>query len=373
MTSGRPAGPGGIPVPADRPARARPSRVRSLPRLNWPTAPGERFGALASVDGASQSGERGRRSEQDSAYRRVRRLLGRSHAHALLAARDALRTLGGLATVEEVAELAGRRLRPESGNGTGSEGIVDANLASNLAEQPPVSDARAFLRWIVDLADDPALRLRQDRYLVGPPIGAEDFDHASARVEELLEVEPSVSVEHIASELGPSWVEPGGNALRRRAQLLGRLHGEEIARNRFASRSRSLADWAERVMEEEGAPLHWREVARRVNQTAAARHDPAALRDALGEDDRFVRVGGGDYSLRSWGAEPYTRFAEVLERYLRRREAPVHEDQITADLRRLYTLRPRTMISAMEEDPKVFRTFGEGVWGLAGVHTAPAS
>lgn len=361
-------------MPADRPARSRPSGVRPPPPLAWPTAPGERFGVQASVEGAGRSGEeRGGRPEQNSAYRRIRRLLGRSHAQALLAVRDALRTLGGLATLVEVAEVAGSRLRPGSRNGAGSEGIVENDLASKLAEQPPLTDAPAFLRWIVELADDPALRLRRDHYLVGPPIGAEDFDEASVRVEELLEVEPSVSVERIASELGPTWAEPGGNALRRRAQLLGRLHGQEIARNRFASRSRSLADWAERVMDEEGAPLHWREVARRVNQTAAARHDPAALRDALGEDDRFVRVGGGDYSLRSWGAEPYTRFAEVLERYLRRREEPVHEDRITADLRRLYTLRPRTMISAMEEDPEVFRTFGEGVWGLVGRHTAPAS
>jgi DNA-directed RNA polymerase delta subunit len=255
-------------------------------------------------------------------------------------ARVALGQIGGLATYTELGA-------------TVTEGIPSGDF-----------DACRFLRWILARARDPLLCDVDGDLVVGPPLGFELFHRGCRTISNCLDENKCVSLETLAGRLQPEWPELAVELIAHHAALIAGRFGVMVMPGHFSAAAWSRADWAEFVLESEGRPLHYREVAERVNRLSGSDYNDVGFNGILNSNPRFVRVGAGDFALAEWGAKPYGRFDEVIERYLQEQEDPIREDVLTADLLKTYTVSPSTVAAMLRTASERFLHFGGGYWGL---------
>lgn len=108
--------------------------------------------------------------------------------------------------------------------------------------------------------------------------------------------EQLAAIEQLMSSLDPD--NPQGEA--------GTNVGGQIVINSL----RSLAEAAQEVLEKEHAPLHYQEIARRMQRigvTIPGENPEANLIAHMSRDDRFTRVARGTYALSSWNLKPKQR------------------------------------------------------------------
>ncbi|MEK7598893.1 MAG: sigma factor-like helix-turn-helix DNA-binding protein [Patescibacteria group bacterium] len=71
-------------------------------------------------------------------------------------------------------------------------------------------------------------------------------------------------------------------------------------------RPRGMRDFAYLVLKKHGSPLHFREVAKKIEDLAGRRSHVQTVHNELIKDDRFILVGRGLYALSGWGYQPGT-------------------------------------------------------------------
>ena len=87
-------------------------------------------------------------------------------------------------------------------------------------------------------------------------------------------------------------------------------------------------DWAYLVLKKENKPLHFTEIAEKINQTRAKKQaHPQTVHNELIKDDRFVLVGRGTYGLREFGILPGTA-REVITHFLQNHGALASRDLV---------------------------------------------
>jgi hypothetical protein len=69
---------------------------------------------------------------------------------------------------------------------------------------------------------------------------------------------------------------------------------------------RGMKDLAFLVLKKHGSPLHFSEVAEKIENTFSRKAHLATVHNELIKDDRFVLVGRGIYALGEWGYKPGT-------------------------------------------------------------------
>lgn len=231
-------------------------------------------------------------------------------------------------------------------------------------------DARAYLAWLLPLAADPAARLTEGGLIVGPPVGMRRFALAGQTIDALLACQRAVTLATATERIAPVWSpvdQIGQDALTRHVRLLLSVRAQEVLPDVFSAHRWGKAEWAEWILQEERGPLHFREVAARVNRLTGKQYDLVSFNSLLNADPRFTRVGAGDFSLAAWGAQGYGRFDEVIQRYLTEREQPEPEQRIADDLLSIYTVQETTVTAMLRTRNDIFVHFGGGYWGLAGV------
>lgn len=148
-------------------------------------------------------------------------------------------------------------------------------------------------------------------------------DLASFKKEELLDF-LSVSREIIRNPFGrwgfPEWSDICPRGTRERAYL---------------------------VVQSEGKPLHFREIAKMIDrcglQKAGRLTHPQTVHNELIKDKRFVLVGRGTYALVKWGYKRGT-VREVLEEILKERKSPMTRDALVAEVLKIRNVKESTII-----------------------------
>jgi hypothetical protein len=258
----------------------------------------------------------------------------------LHAIRIALGRAGGLATPSELSAA------------------IDELIA------PRDYDSARFVRWIVARARDSMVYYTDYDLVVGPPLGRGSFEGAVEIIRNHLASVRCASAEDLSAQIAA--VSPGlsREVHVHQAELIAPAVGVRLMEGYYASSTWSRADWAEFVIESQGGPLNYLDVAARVNQLSGMDYHDVGFNSVLNADPRFVRVGAGDFALAKWGARSYGRFDEVIEHYLEGREQPVHERKIAEDLLRTYTVTPSTVSAMLRVARDRFRHCGGGFWGL---------
>ena len=248
-------------------------------------------------------------------------------------------------------------------------GICDLmTLAVDITNVLPatVYDPAAYLRWLIQLSAEPEMRVLGQQTVVGPPITSQGLERARCLVQQVLSRNSGLTIEALCSELAKVWPDVDAVLLSEHARYLGRLEGREVLGGLFAKRPWSRADWAEFVLEQEGRPLHFRALTRRVNQVSRRTFSETGFNTMLNATRTFVRVGAGDFGLTKWGAKRYGRFDEVIAGYLGAQGRAVHENQIKEDLLKTYTVKESTVTAMLHWFPNKFVYFGGGYWALVG-------
>lgn len=109
-------------------------------------------------------------------------------------------------------------------------------------------------------------------------------------------------------------------------------------------RPKGVRDKAYLVMEQEGKPLHFRDVAEVINRTNFSQRRALAqtVHNELIKDKRFVLVGRGLYGLKQWGYEEGT-VKDVIAKVLKKNGPLIKEKLIEAVLAERF-VKPSTVI-----------------------------
>jgi len=165
----------------------------------------------------------------------------------------------------------------------------------------------------------------------------------SAMDEALEEAETDSGGWMDAEEIVRTMAEASGLPRTRARAILSRLGNLETRRGQrvrvpLATLS-TLADRAERVLEEEGAPLHFREILARIRAAAEAHGGqpsagtPPALASQLSGDPRFSPLGrSGLWKLARWNHVATGTLSTLVESALMARGVPATHAELAADL-----------------------------------------
>lgn len=98
---------------------------------------------------------------------------------------------------------------------------------------------------------------------------------------------------------------------------------------------RGVRDLAFLVLRKQGSPMHFAEVAEKINQHFSRPAHSATVHNELIKDDRFVLVGRGLYALNDWGYKSGT-VADIIKEIIKANGPLSREDVIKAVLKERY-------------------------------------
>jgi DNA-directed RNA polymerase delta subunit len=79
---------------------------------------------------------------------------------------------------------------------------------------------------------------------------------------------------------------------------------------------RSISDVAEEILMNEGTPLHYKEITRRILLIGKCKLEGKTpnetVRSSIGNDPKFIRVAEGIYALREWSNYTKSKFAKDI-------------------------------------------------------------
>lgn len=123
---------------------------------------------------------------------------------------------------------------------------------------------------------------------------------------------------------------------------------------------RGVKDKAYLVFSQTPKPLHFREVARAINDTGWSRRKahPQTVHNELIKDSRFVLVGRGLYALKEWGYEPGT-VREILVSVFKQAGRPLKKDEIIKMVLEKRFVKPPTVLLNLQDKSLFKRIDGE--------------
>lgn len=127
---------------------------------------------------------------------------------------------------------------------------------------------------------------------------------------------------------------------------------------------RGTRDRAYLVVRAEGKPLHFREIAIKIDQSGLQKAGrvthPQTVHNELIKDKRFVLVGRGTYALVEWGFRRGT-VRQVVEEILRERGVPVKRDELVSEVLKVRDVKASTVVINLNA---FFERMKDGAYGL---------
>lgn len=126
-------------------------------------------------------------------------------------------------------------------------------------------------------------------------------------------------------------------------------------------RTKGIKDYAYLVVRKHGSPLHFREVAKLIEETFKKKAHAATTHNELIKDKRFVLVGRGLYALTEWGYTPgivRDVIKEVIEK-----EGPLPRKEVIEKVLEKRHVQPNTVLVNLQ-NPKFFRKDKEGRYSV---------
>lgn len=125
---------------------------------------------------------------------------------------------------------------------------------------------------------------------------------------------------------------------------------------------KGVRDFAYLAIRNHGSPLHFSEVAKRINELFEKKAHIATTHNELIKDDRFVLVGRGLYALSEWGyIQGVVR--DVITKVLKENGALTKDEVVAKVLKERY-VKPNTILVNLQ-DSKYFSKNPDGTYVLA--------
>lgn len=129
-------------------------------------------------------------------------------------------------------------------------------------------------------------------------------------------------------------------------------------------RVKGVRDYAYLTVKRHGSPMHFKEVAKAINELFEHKAHTATTHNELIKDGRFVLVGRGLYALTEWG---YT--AGVVKDVLRQiieKEGPLTREEIIDRVRKERYVKDNTIMVNLQ-DTNLFKRLSNGAYTLADI------
>lgn len=139
---------------------------------------------------------------------------------------------------------------------------------------------------------------------------------------------------------------------------------EEKERNRKLS----YKEMACQILNNEGQPLHWSEIANRAYHLKRKdTFNSTALYNALMNHPQiFVRVDSGTYALAEWGFSQVDTYPDIIASILKTSKKPLSADAIYHKVNEIRQVKQSTLIMSLDMHPRFYRsrekTYGLRVW-----------
>lgn len=127
-------------------------------------------------------------------------------------------------------------------------------------------------------------------------------------------------------------------------------------------RMRGIRDYAYLILRQAKSPLHFTEVAKRIQKTFGRTAHPATCHNELIKDQRFVLVGRGLYALKEWGYAKGT-VVEVIEKLIKK-NGPMTREQVVEAVLKERQVKVNTIIVNLQ-NPKFFKKNSDGKFAIA--------
>ncbi len=127
-------------------------------------------------------------------------------------------------------------------------------------------------------------------------------------------------------------------------------------------KAKGIRDFAYLAVKRHGSPMHFREVARSIEELFNRKAHIATCHNELIKDKRFVLVGRGLYALTEWGYSAGV-VKDVLREILRK-EGALTRNEIIDKVRKERYVKDNTIIVNLQ-DPLLFRKLPDGRYTLA--------
>ncbi len=120
---------------------------------------------------------------------------------------------------------------------------------------------------------------------------------------------------------------------------------------------RGIRDYAYLVLRHHGSPMHFREVAKRINELFGRKAHSATCHNELIKDERFVLVGRGLYALTEWGYSQGV-VLDVVKNILLR-HGPLTKEEIIKQVLKERYVKENTILVNLQND----QIFGRNEFG----------
>ncbi len=127
-------------------------------------------------------------------------------------------------------------------------------------------------------------------------------------------------------------------------------------------KTRGIKDFAFLIMRKHGSPMHFREVAKAIQDTFGKKTHVATTHNELIKDARFVLVGRGYYALAEWGYKPGI-VRDVIKEILIKEGPLTKEDVIDRVLKERF-LKKNTILVNLQ-NAKYFKKLADGTYTVA--------
>lgn len=125
---------------------------------------------------------------------------------------------------------------------------------------------------------------------------------------------------------------------------------------------KGIRDYAYLVVKRHGSPMHFREVAKAIEELFGRKAHIATTHNELIKDKRFVLVGRGLYALSEWGYSAGVVkdvLRDILEKY-----GPLTREEIIAKVRKERYVKDNTIVVNLQ-DSNLFKKLSSGAYTLA--------
>lgn len=127
-------------------------------------------------------------------------------------------------------------------------------------------------------------------------------------------------------------------------------------------KTRGIKDYAFLMMRKHGSPMHFREVAKAIQDTFGKKTHVATTHNELIKDPRFVLVGRGYYALAEWGYKPGVVRDVITE--IIKKEGPLTKDEVVDRVLKERFLKKNTILVNLQ-NPKYFKKLSDGTYTIA--------
>lgn len=198
-------------------------------------------------------------------------------------------------------------------------------------------------RWHID--SKLAEKIHDSLRKIYADLSDDDIVAESEIINSFLEYIKDVSEEYKNEEVIRRWLSMSKGLGKNPLGEWGKAHSSNI-------KARGMRDYAFLVIRKHGSPIHFREVAKLINEVFNKKAHVATTHNELIKDPRFVLVGRGLYALAEWGYMSGV-VKDVIKKILDK-EGPLTKEKIIEKVMKERYVKPNTILVNLQ-NPKFFK------------------